>query len=411
MTASNPDSLLAQGGGNATSSGVLFQSGVASYFGAAMLAEKNIDRFSDLPPATPVVVRMETEAPVDDILVETNAGGFLFIQAKTRIEFATGSGSPFAKTVEQFVRQWLVCASGSGDRRWNRPLDQARDRLVLAVGPASSNGIKTDLKRALEAKRAQASAPLPQNQQVAFDRLAKTIDEVWRASSASPPTEADTTALARLIDVLVFDFDGADRSLIAQVMQGLAERQSDADGAVGLLRDTFTTLSAKRLGVDATGLRSRVAGSIRLQAPPSYRTDVTRLRSYSDETRGHLEHLEETRLGTQVIKIDRKCVNAVLAAAESGSLLLVGDPGAGKSAVMSTAAARLKRAGLEVLELAVDRLPVESIEGLKSAAWPIQTHPRCPRELAGKRASLPVYRCARCDTRRQERSDHPLAHF
>ncbi|MBR0840482.1 ATP-binding protein [Bradyrhizobium liaoningense] len=364
MTASNPDSLLAGGGGNATSSGVLFESGVASYFGAAMLAERNIDRFPDMAPSAPVVVRMETEAPVDDILVETNAGGFIFIQAKTRIEFASSSDSPFAKTVEQFVRQWLVCASGSGDRHWNRPLDQARDRLVLAVGPAASNGIKTDLKRALEAKRAQGSAPLPQNQQAAFDRLTKAIDEVWRKSSASPPSEADITALTRLIDVLVFDFDGADQSLVAQVLQGIVERPSDADGAFSLLRDAFTALSARRLGVDATGLRARIAGSIRLQAPPSYRTDVARLRSYSDETRRHLEHLEETRLGAQIIKIDRKCVSAVLAAAEAGSLLLVGDPGAGKSAVMSTAASRLKQAGREVIELAVDRLPVESIEGL-----------------------------------------------
>jgi hypothetical protein len=364
MTASKLDSLLAGGGGNATSSGVLFQSGVASYFGAALLAEKNIDRFPDLPPAAPVVVRMETEAPVDDILVETNAGGFIFIQAKTRIDFATGSTSPFARTVEQFVRQWLVCASGSGDRHWNRPLDQVRDRLVLAVGPASSNGIKTDLKRALEAKRAHASAPLPQNQQVAFERLKKTIGEIWRTSSASPATEADITALTRLIDVIAFDFEGSDPSGITQIMQGVADGPSEADGAFGLLRDAFTSLSAKRLGVDATGLRARIAGSIRLKAPPSYRADVARLQNYSDQTRGHLEHLEETRLGAQIIKIDRKCVGAVLAAAESGSLLLVGDPGAGKSAVMSTAAAHLKKSGRAVIELAVDRLPVESIEGL-----------------------------------------------
>jgi len=188
MTASDPNSLLARGGGNATSSGVLFQSSVASYFGAAMLAEKNIDRFSDLTGAMPVVVRMETEAPVDDILVETNAGGFIFVQAKTRVEFSTGPASPFAKTIEQFVRQWLVCAAGSGDRQWNRPLDQARDRIVLAVGPASSNGIKADLKRALEAKRAQATAPLPQDQQAALDRLTSTIDGIWRTSSATPPT-------------------------------------------------------------------------------------------------------------------------------------------------------------------------------------------------------------------------------
>ena len=47
------------------------------------------------------------------------------------------------------------------------------------------------------------------------------------------------------------------------------------------------------------------------------------------------------------------------------SLLLVGDPGAGKSAVISAAAALLGSDGKEVIELAVDRLPVESAEGLQ----------------------------------------------
>src|SRR5258708_2163574 len=257
MTTSNPDSRLARGGGNATSAGVLFQSGVASYFGAAMLAEKNIDRFPDMTPVAPVVVRMETEAPVDDILVETNAGGFIFIQAKTRVDFSAGSDSPFTKTVEQFIRQWLVCASGSGERHWNRPLDRTRDRLVLAVGSASSNGITNDLKRALEAKRAQASAPLPQSQQVAFDRLTRAIDEAWRASFTTPATDGDIAALTGLIDVLVFDFDGADQSVIAQIMQGIADSPSEADGAFALLRDAFTTLSVKRLGVDANRLRHK----------------------------------------------------------------------------------------------------------------------------------------------------------
>ena len=48
------------------------------------------------------------------------------------------------------------------------------------------------------------------------------------------------------------------------------------------------------------------------------------------------------------------------------SLLLVGEPGAGKSAVVSAAAAKLKSQGNEVLELAVDRLPVEALDGLRA---------------------------------------------
>ncbi|KVF18379.1 ATP-binding protein [Burkholderia cepacia] len=364
MSTPSPDPSLAHGGGNATAAGVSFQAGVASYFGAVLLGEKPIDRLSDLARAVPFSIRVETEAPVDDILIETTAGGFIFIQAKTSVALALGLASPLGKTVDQFVRQWMACASGSAHRRWDRPLSRDIDRLVLAVGPESSGTVTHDLALALRARRADGSAPLPVRQQQAFERFNDLLGLAWQQISGAQPDATQLAAITALVDVLVFDFNGSDRTLVIESMRDIVQAGEDAAASFAALQECFTRLMSNRLGVDAAGLRNRLSGSLRLDAPPSYRADVVRLQAYSDETRTHLEHFEETSVGGNSIRIERNCTESVLGAATE-SILLVGDPGAGKSAVISAAAARLRNEGKEVIELAVDRLPVESAEGLQ----------------------------------------------
>jgi hypothetical protein len=365
MTPQNADPVLAAGGGNATAAGIAFQAGVASYFGAALLGEEAVERIPDMGRVVPVSIRVETEAPVDDVLIETMAGGFIFIQAKSSIQFERSLASPFGKTVAQFVRQWIVSAAGSGAHRWDRPLSAATDRLVLAVGPGSSATITRDLALALRARRAHGSAPLPVVQAEALNRFTETLAAAWRHVSGTGAPKSDLAALAALVDVLVFDFSGADRALVTAWMRDIVQTEDDAIASFAVLQECFTQLMSRRLGVDVAGLRNRIARSLRLREPPSYRSDVARFRAYSDNTRRHLEHFEETKVGDNHIRIDRKCTEAVLLGAQAESILLVGDPGAGKSAVISAAAAHLRREGKEVIELAVDRLPVESAEGLQ----------------------------------------------
>ncbi len=93
------------------------------------------------------------------------------------------------------------------------------------------------------------------------------------------------------------------------------------------------------------------------------------MRAYSDRVQSHLSQYEETKVGDVQIKIDRDCTMAAVAAARTKSLVLVGEPGAGKSAVVSAAAAHLRSEGKEVIELAVDRLLVKSSTACVSP-WP-----------------------------------------
>lgn len=105
------------------------------------------------------IIRLETEAPVDDVLIETDQNGLVFIQAKSSIDLAVTPTSPLGKTAEQFVRQWLAGGRGKGGRIWDRPLSVKTDRLVLITGPNSSKTITRDLVLALEAQRAAAKSP------------------------------------------------------------------------------------------------------------------------------------------------------------------------------------------------------------------------------------------------------------
>ena len=78
----------ANGGGAATSSGILFQQQLGAHFAAQILSGSKLDARLGLGEASPVWLRFETEAPVDDILVATSADGFIAIQAKTTLSLS-----------------------------------------------------------------------------------------------------------------------------------------------------------------------------------------------------------------------------------------------------------------------------------------------------------------------------------
>jgi hypothetical protein len=365
MAGTQSKSDLASGGGNATASGVAFQAGVAAYFGSALLAEQILDRPAGLGQAVPVSIRCETEAPVDDLLIETKNGGLIFIQAKSSVNLTKNPSSPLGKTADQFVRQWLLCAAGTGQRTWDRPLSLSKDRFVLAVGPTSANSVKNDLADALRSLRSGSDSTRPQGQESALQTFLAMLADAWKAATGTEADPVEVRTLASFADVVVFDLAGPDQLAITSMMRRILQNEDDAGASVAVLSDRFLRLMSRRSGVDSSGLRNLLAASLRLKEPPSYREDVEKLRRYSDQTRTHLQHLEETKIDGFTIKIERHCTDAVIAAGRKESILIVGDPGAGKSAVISTAAQKLRSQGAEVIELAIDRLPIESADELQ----------------------------------------------
>ena len=110
--------MLSKGGGNATAAGVTFQATIGAIFGAQLLAERALNSRFGLGGAKPKSIRFESEAPLDDIAVETNEGGWLLVQAKNSLSLASSLNSELGKTVEQIVTQWHASSAGSGERGW-----------------------------------------------------------------------------------------------------------------------------------------------------------------------------------------------------------------------------------------------------------------------------------------------------
>jgi hypothetical protein len=357
--------MLAKGGGHATAAGMNFEAFVGAFYFAEMLSELRIDPKRGLD-AVPRSIRFETEAPVDDILVKTTANGYVFIQAKTNLRLSSSPESEFARVADQLVRQWLACDQGSGERGWDRPFQNDLDRILIAVGPQTPESVKVDLSTALETRRLSPDAPLNQKQTRALEHLTGQLSVAWKRSTGAEADAGSIDRLLRIISVISFDPEGADRIGAITALKTRLPASDSAEGALIALERISLGLTQRRAGLDAQGLRTALStAGVVLTASPSYVDDVNALRAYTARTRSQLSAYEEISIDGSASRIERDCTVAVVEAAARESFLLVGEPGAGKSAVLNSAATELAASGHEVIQLAVDRLPVQSQEGLK----------------------------------------------
>jgi hypothetical protein len=361
----SPQTNRVGGGGAATSAGIRFEQQLGALISSWILAGDRFDESFQLGGATPEWVRFETEAPIDDLLVKTSDGGFVAIQAKTTATLSDDVGSPLGKTVAQFVRHWLVSNQGDGSMEWNRPLDPARDRLVLAVSPQASAQVRDDLPAALRLASQPGGGALNQAQQRAYEVFTTLVERAWGSITKDPLDDVLLADLSKL--VIVFVFDGARGPALAggSLVKAFGA-DFDASAAFTALTDLSGRLMKERGGGDLATWRNLLAGNgIALGAAPEYRDDIEALKRHSkriSEVLGAYEKIE-VQSGAP-LTVQRDCQCAVEAAVRSGPLLIIGEPGAGKSGVLNALAKTLSASGADVLELAVDRYSVESLEGL-----------------------------------------------
>ncbi|MGE0713878.1 MAG: hypothetical protein AB7P02_00425 [Alphaproteobacteria bacterium] len=357
---------LATGGGNATSSGVNFQQSLGALFGVWMLRETSVDQRLGLGAAKFTMIRMETEAPLDDALAMTSEGGVIAAQAKNSLSLSSSLTSEFGKTVEQIVRHWRVCRDGKGDYGWNRPLDRAKDRLMIAVGPSSPATVRVQLAKGLEARRQPGQPVLTAQESTALKQFDACVRLAWRAVTAEPLTDDILQSISNLTTVHALDPTGADRAAWEASLEPALVNPADAPTVLNLLERIVGDLMSARGGRTLPTLRADLMGrGARLAARPDFRDDIAMLATYSLQTEQALASLEVVEAETGVpVGITRHCQTAVTAATLAGNLLLIGEPGAGKSAVINTLGRVLRAQGHDTVQFAVDRFSVESLEGL-----------------------------------------------
>ena len=355
----------ASAGGAATSAGVTFQQKVGAIFGACLLAEKAVDERLNLGNATPVWLRFETNAPVDDILVSTSTHGYLAIQTKTTVSLSTDMARPFGETISQFVRHWLACRGGDGDSEWNRPLDSSRDRLVLAISPQAPKTVREDLTKALRQRSQPGPGVLTVAQQKAMAVFRSCVAQAWESATHDEFDPEFPDQLSGLFRVLVFDVDGA-QSTTGEILAKSLSDEREAQAALSVLEILCGQMMKERAGADLGTLRERLmAKGVRLAAAPEYQHDISKLIQHTQSVAHSLRRHERIELADgESTSIVRECQEAVEASTFEESLLIVGEPGSGKSGVVNQLAGRLVIQGKDVLELAAGQHSVESLEGL-----------------------------------------------
>ncbi len=321
----------------------------------------------DWPEADTVeAVFAETDEPADDLLVTTSGGARAYVQAKFRLLLSESATSQLGSAIGQLVRQF----------RRLQPQAGSNDRLVLAVGPTSSAPVREHLPRILTRVRAlPASQPISAiaKNNVEHDVLRTLLAHVereWNNEAGSAASDVELRAFLQQMRVSVHDLydDGSDiREAKTLLRQSVLKHSAQAGVVFDALVSTTVGFSAAQTGTDRIGAQAALARlGIELRAVPSYRSDVGKLVAHSQRTVQHLERFGSIAgEGGTAVTIERTAPAALRRAIRQRSVVVTGDPGAGKSATLFEFARAAMTDGRNVVVLASDQLAAASLGELR----------------------------------------------
>lgn len=357
-------------GGAAEAGGAQFQNRVSAWYAVHILAGRLPAQ--DLPYLG-TSLRCQVEQPVDDVFVEMEGGGALYVQAKRSISLSASARSEFASVLDQFVRQYLKCRDRvRGSAPWERPLDPARDRLLLVVGRRAPATITVGLPGVLERVRSTASGTeirrslTSEGDRSTWTTVRRHLVTAWKKHTSRNPTEAELVDVVSLIRIVLLDVDpgGRDEHVAQDLVSLTLEDARNSAAAWESLVGACSRFATHRSGRDFTGLLA-ILGRL-AKAPPAFANDVTRLLSVSAKALDRLLDLSVLRLGTTSLKIARPAVRALAAAANEGSLVVVGEPGAGKSGALHDFVSAQRELRRDVILLAADEIAASSVTELSA---------------------------------------------
>ena len=304
-------------GGAATSAGIVFEQQLGAFFSTYILAGERFDECLNLGTAVPVWLRFETEAPVDDILVFTSNDGYIAIQAKTKVSLSRDLTSPFGKTVSQFVRHWIACRDGDESCGWDRPLDPARDRLVLAVSAEAPATVRVDLSAALRRRAHPGNASFTDTEQRALDSFDLCVAQAWKSVTNEECPSELLNQLALLVTVFVFNPSGANRTLTQKILAASLSDEVEGATALNALETVCGQMMAQRGGADLASLRQKLMDEgVPLAAAPRYQHDIAALGRHTQSVVDSLQRHEAIEVANgERASIVRDCQKVVKTAA------------------------------------------------------------------------------------------------
>lgn len=335
-----------------------FQAGVGAWFAAHLVTTTPLGtRFGLSAIALPQRLQFETAQFLDDIQMDLSEGSSILVQCKTRPTLSAAPGGPLADTIAQLASLLIV------RRREGTDPDPAKTAAVFAVA-ADASGSLNDLEEAcrhfdLGATWAEATGRISSKQAAALQILEAAARDAWASLKAGEPTDMDLASLARLLHVVRFDVGdgGADRREAARLIGAkLLGNEGAGHAALASLEQAVNWMTRTGAPADRGALlqRMRAAGFVDTRSP-GYDDDLKRLAAKTLSERQRLAR--HTRLATsRDAPIPRRCMPALSEAIDGGSLLVIGEPGAGKTGVLVSHVERLAQGTAPLVLLSVDSL-------------------------------------------------------
>lgn len=303
-----------------------FQAEIAQQLVAALIS--GVEVGSGLGVAPNRVVRLQCEArdAVDDIVATLENGWRLFFQCKTNVALSTTSNSPLASTISQLVRLRKQLA---GD---------TNSRVILAAGSNSASTLRT-LEQGL--RLFDSGGDWDATVASASSEVANALRLFASHAQAEQPalSKLDLAALAQMFTVVRFEGNGL--SSIFGSNDGLAEVYGTEHATAA--RTAIKVLARELVASGAPADRLSLLRTLRIRGQtdvdfPLFAQDFRALRNYSTmELRQFSRH--EKLTGS--ISIERDCLAELRAVVDSGSVVVTGEPGCGKTGLLVALARRL----------------------------------------------------------------------
>ncbi len=362
-------------GGAAMGAGADYQARVSAWVAVRMLAEEDVE-----PPfglKAPVSgIAYEASEHVDDLIVTTDAGRIAYVQVKRTVSLSTvrhhaGRLAPLASAVDQFVRQFVqgkTPSEGVEDLS-----DTTYGCFVLAVGTSAPATIRVTLREALERVQAYSGYDLAgddsKGRSKALNVVVEHVRASWRAETGVDPGEHDIHEFLDLVHVATIEVGEGERDEreAKDILRANVLKSPDQAGAAWsvLISKSLHLIRTQGRADRARLLEVLNSNGLTVRAPRSYRDDIQRLRDHSARVTRSLAEHASIQLGDSDLRIQRPYVSLLKETAETGSVLVVGEPGVGKSSVLHSLAETLRGEERDVIVLTPQQPPFLSPGGLR----------------------------------------------
>jgi hypothetical protein len=327
----------ASAGGAAGAGGVGLQNRVFAWAAAAMVAEQPMAR--DLVAGVVVRVGAQTGFELDDVAVQTDADNFALFQVKAGLKLGKTNTSPLAKALGQAVEQYLngrLPVDGGTERAF----DSKRDALVLCTDGTAPATIREHLVKSVAKTSTQPPGTplldkLTKAQRTVLETVLDHVRRLWVASGHTAPDDEQLRAFLRALRVITIDANDGERdhAVSVGILNAALPAKGDSDRAWPVLVAEGQAASVAQNWRDRAGVGVALARQYVYLSPPTrHAGDIAKLRELSEANIQTLKS-EATLPVPGGLYVNRSVSARLIDAAGDENVLVVGEAGAGKSAV------------------------------------------------------------------------------